>query len=116
MSCAKSPGIPETNYAAARPRDSRPRHVQFQAQRHLPAAPVVGLDGPVRHDDRALMHQLEAAFRLADGLNRERPDARRARDSDSETSSPRHSSTRPMLSASGKSCNVCSCPARAWPA
>lgn len=57
------------------PARQRSRHVQFQCQRHLPAATLVGLDAPLRQNDCALMHQLEATLGLADRLDGERTDA-----------------------------------------
>ena len=52
--------------------------VQFEPHCHAPAALLVGLGEPVRHDDDRLVDQLESAFRLADRLDRERPEVRRA--------------------------------------
>ena len=55
------------------------RHRGVDRQRHRcdPAAVVAGADVPVRVDDDRLMDQLEAAFRLADGFDGERPDVHR---------------------------------------
>ena len=53
------------------------RRVDRQRHRHAPAAVAAGFDEPVRLDDDRLMHQLEAAFRLADRFDRERPDVHR---------------------------------------
>src|SRR6185437_13761336 len=55
------------------------RRIHPQIQCHFPAAVLVGLDRPLRQNDRALMHQFEATLRLADRLNRKRADTAASR-------------------------------------
>ena len=54
--------------------------VERQGHGHAPAAVGVGSHEPVRMNHDRLVDQLEAAFRLADRLDRERPEVRRPRD------------------------------------